>query len=38
LAGITAVASLSAAVVASGFLGCVAAAVFWKWLPRSVSN
>lgn len=38
LAGITAVASLSAAVVASGFLGCVAAAVFWKWLPRRVSN
>jgi len=38
LSAITGLASLSAAVFSIGVLGWVAAAVFWRWLPRSVGG
>ena len=38
LAGVAAMASLSVAVVVIGLMGWTAAAVFWKWLPRTVSS
>ncbi|SAI30284.1 transporter [Bordetella ansorpii] len=37
LSGLTAVASLGAASFGVGALGLIAAAVFWRWLPRRVT-
>ncbi len=37
LSGLTAMASLGAASFGVGTLGLIAAAVFWRWLPRRVS-
>jgi hypothetical protein len=38
LSAITAVATLALGVVTTGLLGFVAAAVFWRWLPRPGSQ
>jgi MFS family permease len=35
LSAFTAIASLAAGVAATGFLGLIAAVVFWRWLPRT---
>ncbi len=34
LSAVTAMASLSAAIAATGMLGLIAAGVFWRWIPR----
>lgn len=37
ISAITALASLAAGIIATGALGFVAAAIFWRWLPRSTA-
>ena len=38
LSAVTAVASLGVAIATTGMLGLIAAAVFWRWIPRKVTT